>query len=77
MFERRLDDLMTFSVIECESVDFMGNYKRLKVGPMINDYITQKMSHSFKEMSMNLVCTHLRDVLIDMKTEYSEQVREC
>ena len=39
MFERRLDDLMKFAVIECESVDISGKFKRLKVGPIINDYI--------------------------------------
>lgn len=76
MFERRLDDLMKFAIIECESVDISGKFKRLKVAPVINDYINQKINYSFKQMSLCLICTHLRDVLIEMKKKYSDQVEK-
>lgn len=79
MFEKRLDDLMKFAVIECESVDPSGSYKRLKVGPIIYDYIQQKISSNFKlrEISIMMVCTHLRDKLYEWKKEYSDKVVNC
>ena len=51
-FYKNLEDLTTFSVIESENVDSAGKVKRLKVGPMINNYINRKIDNSFKDTTL-------------------------
>lgn len=76
-FDKNLDDLTKFSVIESENVDVAGRVKRLKVGPMINDYINQKLDHEFKATTLQIVCVQIRDVLVELKKWYSEEIVKC
>ena len=76
-FEKNLEDLTKFSVIESENLDVAGRVKRLKVGPMINDYINQKIGHKFKETTIQIVCVHIRDLLVELKKKYSDNVVKC
>lgn len=52
---------------------------------MINNYINRKLDSndtqngqaSFKETSLQIVCVHIKDLLVELKKNYSNEIMNC